>query len=85
MHIPSFHYMATVSSQGKSHEYRDSRREEENAGLLQMKEEQRRKVQNKGSETDGLNIRTSPTLLVHRNPTAGLCQEKELTLPSICY
>lgn len=48
--------MATLSSQVKSHEHRDSRREEENAGLLMMKEEQRRKVQNKGSKTDVLNI-----------------------------
>ncbi|XP_051761041.1 epithelial-stromal interaction protein 1 isoform X4 [Ctenopharyngodon idella] len=34
-----------ASSWGKSHEYRDSRREEENAGLLKMKEEQRRKTE----------------------------------------
>lgn len=85
MHIPSFHCVATVSSQGKCHEYRDSRREEENAALLKMKEEQRKKVQNKGSETDGLNVRASPPLLLLRNTTAGLCQEKELTLPHICY
>jgi len=50
-----FYCMATLSSQVKSHEYRDSRREEENAGLRMMKEEQRKKVQNKERYTDGLN------------------------------
>ncbi|XP_067299449.1 epithelial-stromal interaction protein 1 [Pseudorasbora parva] len=34
-----------ASSWVKCHEYRDSRREEENAGLLKMKEEQRRKTE----------------------------------------
>lgn len=56
-----------VSSQGKCQEYRESRRQEENTGLLEKKEEQRRKVHHKGSEADGLNLRTSPPLLVHSN------------------
>lgn len=70
MHIPSFHCGATFFSQAKSHEYKEARREEENTDLLKKKEEQRRKVKNKGSATDGLNLRTSPPLSDHRTSTA---------------
>ncbi len=43
---------------------------EENADLLKKKEEQRIKVKNNGSETDGLNLWTTPPLMVRRNTTA---------------